>query len=133
PFDLLAIDSEHSTFPSFPRPDCHGPSLLMWSRKLMQLDARSRAPATNGPHPRAGPQKWVICLRCRAETSAAQTQALNQSLITRLVLALHIVEQATALRHHLDQPTPRMIVLGVGFEVIGQVGDALGKHSHLDF
>ena len=35
PFDLLAMNIEHWSFPSFPRPDCRGSSLLMWSRKLV--------------------------------------------------------------------------------------------------
>src|SRR6266404_5809763 len=69
--------------------------------------------------------------RFAEEKSAAQTQTLDQVFVARLILGLHVIEQAAALRDHLDQPAPRVIVLRVGLEVLGQIGDALREHGHL--
>src|SRR5579871_3142760 len=63
--------------------------------------------------------------------SAAQAQARNQRFVALDVLRLHIVEQAATLRHHLDHAAAGMIVLGVGLEVLGEVGDALRQDRDL--
>src|SRR5215510_13316557 len=62
---------------------------------------------------------------------AADTQPLDQRLVTRLVGTGEKLEQLSTLRHELEQPTPRMVVIQVGLEVLGQIVDAFRKHCHL--
>src|ERR1700754_3861741 len=65
--------------------------------------------------------------------SAAQAQARDQRFIALDVLALDVIEQAAAFGDHLDHAAARVIVLGMGLEVAGQVVDAFGKDRDLDF
>src|SRR5208337_2505326 len=75
--------------------------------------------------------------RCRrpvhSAPSATNAETLDQTLVARLVVLLDVVEQRTALRHHLEKTATRMVVLHVGLEMIGQVGDALGEDRNLHF
>ena len=41
----------------------------------------------------------------RGDLSAANTQPLNQRLVTLLVASLDVIEQLAAMRHELQQPT----------------------------
>ena len=52
-------------------------------------------------------------------------------LVAPLVGALEVIEQLAALRDHLEQAAPRMIVLHMGLEVIGQGGDPFGQDRDL--
>ena len=72
------------------------------------------------------------CLEKAAGALAADAELLDDRLVAWLVLALHVIEQLAALRDHLEQAAPRMVVLGVGLEVLGEVGDALGEDRDLD-
>ena len=49
------------------------------------------------------------------------------------VPAFEIVEQAPALRDHLEQAAPRVVVFLVCFEMLRQLGDALAEQSDLHF
>jgi len=80
-----------------------------------------------GPAPKDRPSR-ILTSRL-----AAEAQAGDQRVITRLVLALHIVEQATALADHHEEAAARMEILRVGLQVLGQVGDPLGEDGHLHF
>ena len=44
-----------------------------------------------------------------------------------------MIQQATALRHQLEQAAAGVVVLLVGLEVLGEVGDPFGEDGHLDF
>src|SRR5882672_4586589 len=50
----------------------------------------------------------------------AQAKLLDQLVIFPVVLSLEVVEDLAALAHHLQQPAPRMMVLDVRLEVVGQ-------------
>src|SRR5262249_37391960 len=63
--------------------------------------------------------------------SAANTQPLDQRLVTRLIDAGEIIEQLATLGHELEQSTPGMIVLDVGLEMLGEAVDALRQDRHL--
>src|SRR3990170_8083881 len=63
----------------------------------------------------------------------AQTQLLDQAVVTLDVLLLEVREQAAALVHHHQQAAARMVILVVVLEVLGQVADALGEDRDLDF
>src|SRR5690349_15008756 len=64
---------------------------------------------------------------------APDIEPLDQRLITPLIDLLQIVEKTTALADHLEEAAARMVVLLVGFEVIGERIDALGEDRNLDF
>ena len=69
-------------------------------------------------------------MRKRAQTarvlfkSTTNVVLFKQRLVTRLVLPLDVIEQRTACCDHFQKTPARMIVLHVGFEVVGQVVDA---------
>jgi hypothetical protein len=54
------------------------------------------------------------------EDLLAQAKLLDQLVIFSVVLPLEVIEYLAALAHHLQQPAPRMMVLDVRFEVVGQ-------------
>jgi hypothetical protein len=63
---------------------------------------------------------------------AADANTLDQSLIALFVFALHIVEQTSTQTHHLEESATRMMILGVGLKMLGQVFDPLRKDRDLD-
>src|SRR6056297_1084208 len=63
----------------------------------------------------------------------AQTQLLDQCVVSLHIFLLEIGEQIAALIHHHQQTTTRMVVLVVGLEVFGEVLDALCQDRDLDF
>src|SRR5579862_8717417 len=65
--------------------------------------------------------------------STADTQPFDQFLVSPLVGAMQIVENLPPLRHELEKPAARVVVLHVGFEVIGQVVNPLRKERDLNF
>src|SRR5215207_9158217 len=84
----------------------------------------SSAAITGRPKPGSGRQS--------DRALAADAELLDQRAVARLVLALDVVEERAALRDHLQEATPGMVVLGVGLEVLGQVVDAFGQDCDLD-
>ena len=64
---------------------------------------------------------------------AADAEALDDALITRLVAAFDIVQKFPAQRHHFEQTTARMIIFFVGFEVLGQSYNPRGQNGNLNF
>src|SRR3954467_1172828 len=51
---------------------------------------------------------------------AANAQLFDDRLVALFVGALQVIEQLAALRDHLEKAAPRMVVLHVSLEVIGQ-------------
>src|SRR5687768_15256119 len=78
---------------------------------------------------------WARAPRGRAPlvaaVLAADAQTLDERLVAVLVDLLDVVEEAAPGLHHFQQPASRMVVLGVAFEVLGEVGDALGEDRDL--
>ena len=62
---------------------------------------------------------------------ATEFQAADQFMVLLNIPALEVIEQATTLRDHLEQPAPRVIVFLVRFEMLGELVDALGKQRDL--
>src|SRR4051812_49688634 len=95
-------------------------------------------PAVAEAHP-PQKQKHGLTLMCKtarillSANSAAQTQSGNDRLVALGVLGLDIVKQAAALGHHLDHSAAGMIVLYMGLEVFGEIGDALRQDRDLHF
>jgi len=54
-----------------------------------------------------------------------QAEPFHHLVITLYVRALEVIEQASALRDHLEQAAPRVVVLLVCFEMLCQLADAL--------
>src|SRR6185437_1036587 len=63
----------------------------------------------------------------------AQSQLVDQIAVAIGVLALQIIEQAAALAHHQQEAAARVVILGVGLEMFGQVGDPVSEQRHLNF
>src|SRR5271165_7019817 len=63
---------------------------------------------------------------------ATNAEALDEGLVARFVLLLDVIEQGAALRDHFQQTATGVVVLHVGLEVVGQVGDPLGENRDLD-
>src|SRR5712692_100167 len=64
--------------------------------------------------------KTPIGIQWASRKSLAQAKLLDQLVIFPVVLSLEVVEDLAALAHHLPQPAPRMMVLAVRLEVVGQ-------------
>jgi hypothetical protein len=54
-----------------------------------------------------------------------QSQALNDFVVLAYVRLLQIIEQTSAILDHLQQPAPRMIVLFVRLEMLGEFANPL--------
>src|SRR5581483_601078 len=64
----------------------------------------------------------------RAELgSAANTELIDDRLVAPFVGAPQVIEQLPARGNELQQPAPRMVVLHMSFEVLGEVVDPFGK------
>jgi hypothetical protein len=63
----------------------------------------------------------------------ANTEALDQLCVPLRVLALEIVEQATALANELQKTATGVVIFGVDLEVLGQVTDTLAEKRDLNF
>src|SRR5579883_1436090 len=67
----------------------------------------------------------------RVRRSAPEPQALDHLLVPGRVLALEIVEQAAPLADHDEQAAPRVEILGMRREVVGEIADALAEDGDL--
>ena len=118
------------------------PAILPWSsRRPLLVRATSHAAGRIGFHAAASARIDDVCLdhaRKPSETAhavvslAADAEALDERAVAGLVALLEVVEQRAALRHQLQQAAAGMVVLHVGLEVLGEVGDALREDRDLD-
>src|SRR5690606_28440949 len=84
--------------------------------------AREVAPARRAGPAGRGPEEGLL----------ADAQALDRGAVARHVLALEVVEQPAAAPDELEEPTPAVVVLVVGLEVVGELVDAGGQQGDLD-
>src|SRR5215475_10024189 len=91
------------------------------------LSALAKLPAA--PIAASSTSKRVIRVRCTKHTrrkrlagnkSSANAELLDQILVARFVSVTEIIEQLTALADKLEQPTTGMVVIDVGFEMLGE-------------
>ena len=59
------------------------------------------------------------CLKRYASALAAYAVLFDDFLITTDVLALDVIKELTALRHHFQEAAARMVVFFVHLEVVG--------------
>src|SRR5258708_40210261 len=64
---------------------------------------------------------------------AAQPQGGDEGLIASFIGGFEMIAQRASLRDQLQEAATGMIVLLVGPEVSGEIGDPLGENGHLDF
>src|ERR1700710_220231 len=69
----------------------------------------------------------------RARKLAADAEAFDDRLVTGVVVLLDVVEELASLRNELQEATAGMVVLDVGLEVPGEIGDAFRKDRDLHF
>ena len=63
----------------------------------------------------------------------ADTELLDEFAVFEDVAILDVDEQATTLTNEHEQTAARVVILGVLFEVLGEVADALGEDRDLNF
>src|SRR3546814_8357592 len=91
-------------------------------------------PAGNGaPLAQSGQVPGWASGICLGPASAAQAQALDQGIVTGLVLALHVVQQAPALADHDQKAAARVEILAMSLEMLGKLRDALQQDGDLNF
>src|SRR5262245_6213672 len=108
----LAILPWPSNLPSV-RPGQHRPGFCTAAIRLPASQMADSSPARN--------PRGIL----RATRSTTNTEALDQRLVTPFIGTLEIIEQLATLRYELQQPPSRMVVLHMGLEMLGQVGDPL--------
>ena len=65
------------------------------------------------------------------ELLLANAELVDERPITVLIDRPQVVEQPAPLADELEQPSPAVMVLLVGLEVLGEVSDSLGEERHL--
>ena len=65
--------------------------------------------------------------------SLSQAELLNDGTVTHDVLLLQIVQHVSALTDHFLKAATGMEILGVGFQMLGEVLDAGGQDGNLHF
>src|SRR6201999_4049819 len=63
--------------------------------------------------------------------SAAQTEPLDQGAVALHIDLRDVLEQTAPTSNQQQQPAPRVVVVLVHLEVLGQVSDALGQQRDL--
>lgn len=63
----------------------------------------------------------------------ADTELLDEFAVFEDVAVLDVDEQATTLTNEHEQTAARVVILGVLFEVLGEVADALSEDRDLNF
>src|SRR5262249_24875581 len=64
-------------------------------------------------------------------SSATNAELVDQRLIAAFVGALEIIEKLATLRDKLEQAPPRMVVLDVSLEMLGEIVDPFGEDRHV--
>src|SRR2546428_640078 len=112
------------------RPECH------WTRRADERNASAPVSCTalTGKPESVFPDHARMDARnlARTDSSATNIMLFEQRLVTRLILPLEVIEQRTARGHQLQKTTTRMVVLHVGFEMSGEVGDAFRQDRNLN-
>jgi hypothetical protein len=60
-----------------------------------------------------------------------QTQTIHYLMVALNIRTLQVVEQTPSLRDHFQQAAPRVIILLVSLEMLGQVGNSLAQKRYL--
>src|SRR2546428_166684 len=63
--------------------------------------------------------------------STADTEPFDQCFVARLIDTGEVVEQLAPLRYQFEQSTPRVVILDMSLEMLGEAADALRKDRDL--
>src|SRR3546814_5451528 len=69
----------------------------------------------------------------RTDTLFPYTARVRSGIVTGLVLALHVVQQAPALADHDQKAAARVEILAMSLEMLGKIRDALRQDGDLNF
>jgi hypothetical protein len=86
-----------------------------------------RAPISN---PARGGPAWAIGYRFRP--SPPESELGDHGSVTLDVGPLQVVQQAAPLADQLEQPAPRIVVVGVRLQMVGEVVDSFAEDCDLD-
>jgi hypothetical protein len=64
---------------------------------------------------------------------SAQSKIFDNRSIPVYIFVFHIIEQTAAAADQHQQPSPRMMVLLVDLEMLGEIGNAMGQQGGLNF
>src|ERR1700757_4267560 len=142
--------SKRPTCPRSGEPGSHyrRPPDADWAAPVVTRWNGTRGSARTAPFARAEPAQnaltlhgrtWPVratldCRACRAmrgPSSATQTQPLDERAVTLDVDLGHVLDQPATAPHQQEQPPPRVVVMLVHLEVLGQVRDPLGQQRDL--
>lgn len=73
------------------------------------------------------------CSLLHAPRLLPDLQAPQQVEILFGIDPLHVIQQTAPPTDHPQQTTPTRVVLGVQFQMLGHLGDAIGEQRNLDF
>ena len=80
------------------------------------------------PRGRSSPFQYCFeRLHCTFDALFSDSQLGNHFAIAFYVIRSQIIEQAPALAYNFQQPAAGPMIFFVGFEVLGEVRDALAK------
>jgi hypothetical protein len=68
-----------------------------------------------------------------AKRSPPEAKLVDQGPVAFDIRPLQVVQQAATLADQLQQPTPRIVVVGVRLQMLGEVVDPLAEDRDLDF
>src|SRR2546423_1882855 len=87
-----------------------------------QVDPQNPEPRNSGTS-----EPWNL------KSLLADAEPLDQLCVAIAVFAFEVIEQPAPLTDQLQQSAPRMMILDVRLEVLGQVADAFAEQRDLDF
>src|SRR5688500_10166278 len=114
------------------------------TRRAKRAVVRDGEPYTDSSASRAGPpEQAVLTSVCRARRRRftkrkrpgllTQSEPVDDLKISLAVFPREVLQKAVPAADHLQQAAPRSVVLLVGLEVVGELGDALGEERDLHF
>jgi hypothetical protein len=68
-----------------------------------------------------------------AKRSPPETKLADQGPIAFDIRPLQVIQQAATLADQLQQPAPRIVIMGVRLQMVGEVVDPLTEDRDLDF
>lgn len=63
---------------------------------------------------------------------STKTKTLDQGAVTVDVDLLQVIEKTTTIADHQQQATTRVVIVLVGLQVLGQIGDTLAQQRNLN-
>jgi len=82
---------------------------------------------------RAGNEKGDGVTRPLSENLLAEVERRDRLAVAVEARLLEVAEEPATLRDHLEEASPRVVILEVGLEVLREVPDALREEGDLDF